>query len=60
MDQGVDKVTKEELIRRIQEGMKTEESAMVIYAKHLPAIVGRSGLPESRMSQIEGLRELTQ
>ncbi|MCF8142525.1 MAG: hypothetical protein K9N21_01255 [Deltaproteobacteria bacterium] len=46
-------MTKEELIRHIQEGIKTEESAITIYARHLAAIVGRSGLPESRLSQVK-------
>jgi hypothetical protein len=46
-------MTKEELIKQIQEGLKTEESAITIYAKHLSAIISRSGLPESSISQIK-------
>ena len=46
-------MTREELIRHIQEGIKTEESAVTIYARHLTAIVDRSGLPESRLSQVK-------
>jgi rubrerythrin len=53
MDSGVDKMTREELIRHIQEGMKTEESAITIYTRHLGAIVSRSGLTESQISQIK-------
>jgi len=45
-------MTKEELIKHIQEGMKTEESAVTIYSRHLSAIVSKSGLPESTISKI--------
>ncbi len=45
-------MTREGLISDIQEGIKTEESAITIYARHLAAIASRSGLPESKMSQI--------
>jgi len=53
MDQRLKKMTKEELIKHIQEGMKTEESAVTIYSRHLAAIVSRSGLPESDISEIK-------
>ena len=46
-------MTKEELIKHIQEGMKKEESAVTIYAKHLSAIVSRSGLPESDIVELK-------
>ena len=46
-------MTKEELIRHIQEGIKTEESAVTIYSKHLSAIVTKSGLPTSNISEIK-------
>lgn len=51
-------MTREELIRHIQEGMKTEESAITIYARHLGAIASRSGLPESKLVQIKRTLEL--
>lgn len=53
MDQRVKKMTREELIKHIQESMKTEESAVTIYAKHLSAIVSRSGLPESDIAELK-------
>ena len=46
-------MTKEELIRHIQEGIKTEESAVTIYSRHLSAIVSRSGLPESDIAELK-------
>lgn len=46
-------MTKEELIKHIQEGIKTEESAVTIYSKHLSAIVSRSGLPESDIAELK-------
>ena len=46
-------MTKEELIKHIQEAMKTEESAVTIYSRHLAAIVSRSGLPESDIAEIK-------
>jgi len=46
-------MTKEELIKHIQEGMKTEESAVTIYSRHLSAIVSRSGLPESDIAELK-------
>jgi len=46
-------MTREELIKYIQEGMKTEESAVTIYSKHLSAIVSRSGLPESDIAELK-------
>ncbi len=51
-------MTKEELIKHIQEGMKTEESAVTIYSRHLAAIVSRSGLPEPNISQIKKTLEI--
>ena len=51
-------MTKEELIRHIQEGIKTEESAVTIYSRHLAAIVSRSGLPESDISKIKKTLEI--
>jgi rubrerythrin len=53
MDQEVDKMTREELIRHIREGIKTEESAIAIYSRHLGAIASRSGLPEPKLAQIK-------
>ena len=44
---------KDELIKQIQEGMKTEESAITIYSRHLSAIVSRSGLPKSDIAQLK-------
>jgi len=58
MDQRFGKMTKEELIRHIQEGIKTEESAVPIYSKHLSAIVTKSGLPESSITQIKKTLEI--
>jgi len=52
MDQGLKKMTREELIKHIQEGMKTEESAVTIYSRHLSAIVSRSGLPDSDIAEL--------
>lgn len=46
-------MTREELIKHIQEGMKTEESAVTIYSRHLSAIVSRSGLPESDIAELK-------
>ena len=46
-------MTREELIKHIQEGMKTEESAVTIYSRHLSAIVSRSGLPDSDIAEIK-------
>ena len=46
-------MTKEELMKHLQEGMKTEESAVTIYSRHLSAIVSKSGLPESTISKIK-------
>ena len=46
-------MTREELIKHIQEGMKTEESAVTIYSKHLSAIVSRSGLPKSDIAELK-------
>lgn len=46
-------MTREELIKHIQEGIKTEESAVTIYARHLSAIVSRSGLPESDIAELK-------
>ncbi len=51
-------MTKEELIKHIQEGIKTEESAVTIYSRHLAAIISRSGLPESNISQIKETLEI--
>ena len=53
MDQKVKKMTREELIKHVQEGMKKEESAVTIYARHLSAIVLRSGLPESDIAELK-------
>lgn len=39
-------MTKDELLASISEGIRTEESASVIYLKHLDAIVTRSGLSD--------------
>jgi len=44
---------REELIKHIQESMKKEESAVTIYARHLSAIVSRSGLPESDIVELK-------
>ena len=46
-------MTKEELMKHIQEGMKTEESAVTIYSRHLSAIVSKSGFPESTVLEIK-------
>jgi len=46
-------MTREELIKHIQEGMKKEESAVTIYARHLSAIVSRSGLSESDIAELK-------
>jgi len=46
-------MTKDELINQIQEGMKTEESAVTIYSRHLSAIVSRSGLPEPDIAELK-------
>ena len=46
-------MTREELIRHIQESMKKEESAVTIYSRHLSAIVSRSGLPESDIAELK-------
>ena len=51
-------MTKEELIKRIQEGIKTEESAVTIYSRHLSAIVTKSGLPKADVSQIKKILEI--
>ena len=51
-------MTKEELITHIQEGIKIEESSINIYSRHLAAIVTRSGLPESNISQIKKTLEI--
>jgi len=51
-------MTREELIKHIQEGMKTEESAVTIYSRHLSAIVSRSGLPDSTISRIKQTLEI--
>ena len=53
MDQRLKKMIREELIKHIQEGIKTEESAVTIYSRHLDAIVSRSGLPESDISELK-------
>jgi len=45
-------MTKEELIKQIQEAIKTEESAIAIYSRHLSAIIERSGLPKSDIAQV--------
>jgi len=58
MDQRFEKMTREELIKHIQEGIKTEESAVTIYSRHLAAIVSRSGLPESDISKIKKTLEI--
>lgn len=50
-------MTKEELIRHIQEGIKKEESAVAIYSKHLSAIISRSGLAEPDISNIKSKLE---
>ncbi len=46
-------MTREELIKHIQENMKKEESAVTIYARHLSAIVSRSGLPDSDIAELK-------
>ena len=46
-------MTREELIKHIQEGMKKEESAVTIYSRHLSAIVSRSGLPDSDIAELK-------
>ncbi|MBW2708366.1 MAG: hypothetical protein JRD04_03630 [Deltaproteobacteria bacterium] len=46
-------MTREELLNHIQEGMKKEESAITIYARHLSAIVSRSGLPASDIAEMK-------
>ncbi len=46
-------MTKDELINQIQEGIKTEESAVTIYSRHLSAIVSRSGLPEPDIAELK-------
>lgn len=53
MDQRLKKMTREELIKHIQEGIKTEESAVTIYSRHLSAIVSRSGLPDSDIAELK-------
>jgi rubrerythrin len=46
-------MTRKELIKHIQESMKTEEGAVTIYSKHLSAIVSRSGLQESAIADLK-------
>lgn len=50
-------MTREELIKELQEAMKTEESAVTIYARHLSAVVSRSGLPESSIAEMKKIFE---
>jgi hypothetical protein len=45
-------ITKAELIKKIDEAIITEESAMGIYDHHLKAILPRSGLSEETRSEI--------
>lgn len=45
-------MTKEELLRRIREAIRTEEVAISIYLRHLSAITLRSGLPEEKIRKI--------
>ena len=51
-------MTKEELIKQIQEGVKTEESAVTIYSRHLSAIVSKSGFPESTVLEIKRMLQI--
>lgn len=50
-------MTREELIKHIQESMKKEESAVTIYARHLSAIISRSGLSESDITELKRIME---
>ena len=51
-------MTKEELMWHIKAGMKTEESAIAIYARHLSAIANRCDLPDSKIPQIKESLEI--
>lgn len=44
---------REDLIERLQDAVKKEESATTVYVKHLHAIVSRSGLPADDISRIQ-------
>ncbi|MDY6863521.1 MAG: hypothetical protein SV062_11125 [Thermodesulfobacteriota bacterium] len=46
-------MTKEELLKLVKEGIKTEESAVTIYMNHLSAIILRSGLPDEEILKIK-------
>lgn len=43
---------KEELLRRIQEGINIEESATAIYLKHLSVLLERSALPPEKVASV--------
>ena len=46
---------KNELIGHIQEGIRTEESAVAIYYKHLRAVVTRSGIDVDARNRIRAV-----
>jgi len=46
-------MTRDELLQKLREALKTEESAVTIYARHLSAIITRSGLSAEAISSIK-------
>ncbi|MDY6824637.1 MAG: hypothetical protein SWH68_12700 [Thermodesulfobacteriota bacterium] len=48
---------KGELLRHIQEGIRTEESAVAIYYKHLRAVITRSGIAADTQDRIRSALE---
>ncbi|MDY6903476.1 MAG: hypothetical protein SWH61_02215 [Thermodesulfobacteriota bacterium] len=48
---------KDELMRHIREGIRTEESAVAIYYKHLRAVIIRSGIPRDTQFRVRAMLE---
>ena len=48
-------MTNEELRRHLRECLRTEESAVRIYYKHLRSAILRSGLPENTQQRIRSI-----
>lgn len=48
---------KDELMRHIREGIRTEESAVAIYYKHLRTVITRSGIDADTQDRIRSALE---
>lgn len=48
-------MTKDQLLEHIDEGIRTEESAITLYLRHLDAVVTRCGRPNEEVARMKGI-----